>query len=173
MKFPTKTDRARIKLMFLAVILWMPLQYLVTARYGEPYPALAMPSFAGTLIDRGGNIRIANVGCKVLLRSGAVAWTSAYDLLSEAPSAYHDLIMTHMFGPAPTKPPALRAGRFTALLFTGRILGRYRQAQKKLDPQTKDWLRSRMEALYPSQRVTEVTFVWYAQIFNLKQVPPT
>jgi hypothetical protein len=170
MKVPIESS-VRIRALFLALMLWMAIQYLITARYGEPYPALAMPSFAGTLTDRNGNTRIQNVKCKVLFRDGGEAWTSEYDLLSQAPSAYHDAIMRHMFGPVPTDPPRLPR-RLTALLFPGRFLSRYREAQQELDSQTRLWLKRRMQALYPSQTVTAVTFVWYADIFNLQQVQP-
>ena len=170
MKLPTGVHGVRIKLLFLAFILWMPVQHLITARYGEPYPALVMPSFAGTRSDGNGNIRITNVKCKVVFRDGRVSWTSEYDLLSQAPSAYHDAIMRHMFSPVLADPPTPPVG-LRALLFPGRFLSRYRQTRKELGPQTKHWLSRRMKALYPSQTVTAVIFLWYTDIFNLKQVP--
>jgi hypothetical protein len=170
MKVAIQTRNFSIRLLFIILILWMPLQYAITARYGEPYPALVMPSFAGTRTDRNGNIRIMNVKCKVLFRDGRVAWTSEYDLLSEVPSAYHDAIMRHMFGPI-VKAPEPSPHRIAVLLSPGRVLSRYREAHKELDPQTKQWLKRRVMALYPSQTVTALSFVWYIDIFNLKQVP--
>ena len=170
MRLPIDTHGVGVKLLFLAFILWMPVQHLITARYGEPYPALVMPSFAGTRSDRNGNIRITNVKCKVLFRGGRVSWTSEYDLLSQAPSAYHDVIMRHMFGPVPADSSAPPLG-LTALLFPGRFLSRYRETQKDLGPQTKHWLNRRMKVLYPSQTVTAIIFLWYTDTFNPKQVP--
>jgi hypothetical protein len=168
MKPQTEPHRTEIPLLFVLVLLWMPAQYLISARYGEPYPALVMPGFGGTLAGEDGKIHITNVTCKVLFRDGAAAWVSAYDLLAQAPSAYHNVIMSHMFGPAKPRPsPSWVALR----LFPGRVLSRLREAQTEPDPQTKEWLSQRVQALFPSQTPSTVTFVWYVETFDPKQVP--
>ena len=161
----------KVRLLFAAVILWQPLQYFITARYGEPYPALRLPPFSGTMQDQQGNIRFRNVKCKVTFQDGSVGWTSAFDLLAQAPSSHHGAIMNHMFGPpepldteAHDSPSSLKAR-----LFPGRTLSRLRQGQKELDPQTKEWLQHRMQDLYPSKKVTAVAFVWYENTFRVNE----
>lgn len=171
MGVPDKTIAAKVRLLFAALILWQPLQYFVRARYGEPYPALILPSFSGTLQDREGNIRFRDVKCKVFFQDGGVSWLSSYDLLSQAPSSHHGAIMNHMFGPADTEAYGPRSS-LKARLFPGRALSHIRQAEKELDPQTEEWLKRRLQDLYPSTRVTEVAFVWTDNIFRVMQTPP-
>jgi hypothetical protein len=161
-----------IRLLFAAVILWQPIQYLIAVRFGEPYPALIMPAFAGTLVDREGNIRFGDVKCKVLLQDGRTTLLSAYDLLSVAPSAHHGAIMAHMFSPPAPPIDPWPAGSLKARLFPGRALSRIRKTQNILDPQTKDWLKHRLETIYPGEEPESITFVWYEDVFNVKQVPP-
>lgn len=163
----------RIKLLFAVVILWQFLQLGVTRRFGEPYPALTMPSFAGTMVDRDGNIRLTNVKCKVSFKDGRVEWLTAHELLSEAPGSNRMPIMGHMFSRPPAVaepwPPRTLKGR----LFPGRALARARQTQQELDPETKGWLKDRTKAIYPSQEPTVVTFIWYESVFNTNQASLT
>lgn len=107
---------ARIKFLFAGLILWLPLQYVIAARFGEPYPALVMPSFPGTMADPSGNIRFRNVRCKISFRNGDVGWVSTRDLLAQAPSSHHGAIMEHMFG-----PPSGAVGRDSSRGLTARL----------------------------------------------------
>jgi hypothetical protein len=163
---PNKLTATRVRLLFAALILWQPFQYFITAKYGEPYPALILPPFSGTMQDQDGNIRFRNVNCKVTFQDGGVGWTSAYALLAQAPSSQHGAIMNHMFGPP--DPEAHESGSsLKARLFPGRAISHLRQSQKKLDPQTEEWLQRRMQELYPSRTVTAVAFVWYDDTFRI------
>jgi len=161
-----------VKLLFAAVILWQPLQYFVTVKFGEPYPALIMPGFAGTLVDAQSNIRFGDVKCKVLLENGQVVWLTAYALLAEAPSAHHGAIMAHMFGPPAAIADQWPPRSLKARLFPGRSLSRLRSSQTELDSQTKQWLKRRLETIYPSQKPMAITFIWYEDVFNVNQAPP-
>jgi hypothetical protein len=163
----------RIKLLFGAVILWQPLQYVVTAKWGEPYPALMMPRFSGTLVDSQGDIRITDVACEIFFRDGQVTWLSAHDLLSQVPSAHQGPIMSHMFSPPPVAADHRSPRDLKARLFPGRALSHIRGTQKDLDSQTRDWLKRRLRDLYPSQEPKAMTFVWYDDVFNVNRVPPT
>jgi len=162
----------KIKLLFAAVILWQPLQYMIAAKFGEPYPALIMPAFAGTMTDGDGNIRLRNVRCKILFQGDEVAWLPAHELLS--PANGHDAaIVSHMFGPSSATANPWPSGSLKARLFPGRALSRARSAQKELDPQTKDWLERRLNNLYPSRRPETITFIWYEDVFNVNQISPS
>jgi len=168
----TPKQKFRIKLLFAAVILWQLPQSIIIARFGEPYPALVMPGFAGTMVDRDGNIRFGNVKCKVLFKDGRVGWVSAYDLLSQAPSSHHGSIMAHMFSPPPVTNDEWQPDSLKARLFPGRALSQIRHAQKELDSQTKEWLKRRLRVLFPSQQPYLVSFVWYNDVFNVNQRSP-
>jgi hypothetical protein len=162
---------SRIKLLFAVVILWQLLQSGITAKFGEPYPALAMPGFAGTMVDRDGNIRFGNVKCKVRFQDGHVGWVTAHDLLSRAPDSNRIPIMAHMFNQPPVTADQWPPHSLKARLFPGRALSRVRNTQRELDPQTKEWLKRRIQVLYPSQEPEVVTFIWYENVFNVNQVP--
>jgi len=164
--------RAKIRLLFAVVILLQPVQYLVASRFGEPYPAFMMPGFSGTMTDRDGTVRLTNVKCKVDFRDGRVEWLSANDLLAQAPDSYRMSIMFHMFSLPPASGAEWQPPAFEARLFPGLAFARARQAQQELDPETKEWLKTRMETLYPSRKVEAVTFVWYEIIFSANQTSP-
>jgi len=164
--------KSTIRLLFAAVILWQIPQYIITARFREPYPALSMPDFSGTLADRNGNIRLRNVKCKVLFQGGGLAWVSPHTLLSQAPDSHRALIMTHMFSPPAATPDQVPLRTLKAQLFPGWILSSIRGQEKGLDPQTKEWLKRRLQVLYPSATPQAITFVWYEDVFNVSQVPP-
>ena len=161
-----------IKLVFAAVLLWQIPQYVITAKFGEPYPALSMPSFTGTLTDASGNIRFASVKCEVFFESGRLAWVSPHALLSQVPDSSRYPIMAHMFSPPPAAANQVQTQTLKALLFPGRTLSRIRGQQKEVDPQTKAWLMRRLQVLYPSEIPKAATFVWYQHVFNVNHVPP-
>jgi hypothetical protein len=162
----------RIKLLFAAVIIWQILQLGVTRRFGEPYPALAMPSFAGTMVDRDGNIRLTNVKCKVSFKDGRVEWLTAHELLSDAPGSNRMPIMGHMFSQPPAVAEPWPPSTLKARLLPGRALARARQTQQELDPETKGWLKNRTKAIYPLQEPVVVTFIWYESVVSTNQASP-
>ena len=61
-----RSSQFRIKILFLAFILWQPLQYAFRAKFGEAYPMLQLPDFHGTLTDCAGNIELGDVDAEVL-----------------------------------------------------------------------------------------------------------
>jgi len=165
----TKMQRRKnaIRLLFATVILSQLAEYMIRSKYGEPYPALNMPSFAGTLTDLDGNVRFTNVKCKVLFRDGHVAWASVADLMPEAPSPHRDPIVSHMFGLPSPNPQSVVLGTLKARVFPGKVAARARDRQKELDPHTKAWLRQRLQSLYPSEAPVAIAFIWYENVFNV------
>ena len=164
---------SRIKLLFAAAILVQPLQYVFTARFGEPYPALTMPSFAGTFADKEGNIRFTNVKCEVLFHDGQTRWFTPDDLLPAVPLSHRFPIMSYMFGPPSAMSQPWAPGSLKARLFPGWNLSRSRNGQTELDPVTTNWLKRRVYDLYPSREPETVIFVWYEYVFNARQVSPS
>jgi len=92
--------------------------------------------------------------------------------LSQAPDSHRSVIMAHMFSPPPDNPDQVPLHSLKARLIPGRILGHIHGQQKDLDPQTRAWLKRRLQVLYPSEVLKVVTFVWYEEVFNVNQVPP-
>jgi hypothetical protein len=162
--------RAGIKLLFAAVFLWQLLQLGIARKYGELYPGLVMPAFAGTMVDRNGNIRLTDVKCTVSFRDGHLEWLSAQELLPETPDSNRLPIMVHMFSPPPTLADKWPADTLKGRLLRGRALARARHTQKELDPETMGWLKTRVEAIYPGQEAASVTFIWYDSIFSAERV---
>jgi hypothetical protein len=160
-----------VKLLFASVVSWQILQSFVTVRFEEPYPALTMPDFKGTMADHDGNIRFSDVKCRVVFRDGDVDWASTHDLLSAAPDSNRSLIMAHMFSPPSTTAAPIAVRSPKARWFPGRALSRERGAQKELDSQTKEWLKTRLQELYPLQVPEMATFIWYEEVFNVNRVP--
>lgn len=165
-------SRTHVKLLFAALIFWQILQGAISAKFGEPYPALLMPGFGGTLTDRDGNIRFGNVKCKVVFQDDSAGWVSTSDLLSEVSSAHRSAILKQMFSPPPSAPELWPPHSLKARLFPGRALSRVRNAQKTLDSETKEWLQMRIEALCSSKRPRVVTFIWYEEVFNVNRASP-
>jgi hypothetical protein len=158
-----------IKSLFLAVILWQLPQIAITARFGEPYPALTMPSFAGTLADQNGNIRLRDVKCQIWFRDGSVRWTSPHGLLSQVPDSTRAPIMAHMFSPVPAGVEPPPPNTLKARLFPGKALSKLRGKQKELDFETKKWLLERIAVLYPAAKPVAISFVWYDDVFNVNR----
>jgi hypothetical protein len=161
--------RTAIKWLFAVVVLSQPLQYLLVSKFGEPYPALMMPQFAGTLTDANGNIRTRTVEARVLFEDNSTESVSINKLLFPAPVSHQDAILEYVFG-VPTqsnsRPPSSTSlsQRIKSTLFPGLVVkyAKYaRRSQENADPQTIVWLRKRLQDLYPSRNAKTVIFTWY------------
>jgi hypothetical protein len=165
-------SKRNVKVLFGALIIWEILQYAIAAKFGEPYPALIMPGFSGTLVDREGNIRTTNVKCEVRFQDGSRALLSPQVLLAAAPTSNRLPIMAQMFsepaGAAEPWPPTT----FKARLSRGRTLSRVRHTQKQLDGQTLQWLKQRFHDIFPARDVVAATFLWYEDVFNVTGASP-
>jgi hypothetical protein len=158
-----------IKLLFAAVILWQPVQYALVPRFGEAYPLLQLPQFSGTMNDADGNIRLDTVAVEVLFADNSTTRFSQHVLLSPVPSAFHDSIMKHMFGPVSGRavtPVNGRWQRTKAFLFPGLLAARARDTATEIDPDTKAWLHRRILELYPAKEPAKVSFVWQTDVYH-------
>lgn len=158
-----------IKLLFAAVILWQPVQYAFVSKFGEAYPMLQLPPFRGTLNDAAGNIRLDAVAIDVLFTDGSGARFPQYALLSQVPSAFHEAIMKHMFGPVDGRsatPVNSRWQQVKAFAFPGLLAARARTASSETDSDTKAWLRRRITELFPGKEPVDVRFVWQTDVYH-------
>jgi hypothetical protein len=164
-----KKAAVRVKILFAAVILWQPMQYIFVSRFGEAYPFLQLPSFRGTLTDDAGNIRFEAVDIKVSFKDGAKSKIKSDALLAQVLSPYRQPIMSHMFGPGGlASAPAgnSRWQRTKTLLFPGFVASRARTTGADVDPETRRWLRNRLLVLFPSKQPTTVTFLWRTDTYH-------
>jgi hypothetical protein len=168
-------SKFRIKLLFLAVIFWQPVQYAFEVRFGEAYPLLQLPKFRGTLTDRAGNLPLDTVEIEVSFADGAGITVPPEALLSQVPSAYRQPILTRMFG-RPIQPVATKNNWWQGAkvsLFPGYVASRARSAHAEVDAETRRWIEKRLLVLYPDRRASKVRFLWSTDIYHTAAFPIT
>ncbi|HKQ60101.1 MAG TPA: hypothetical protein VJS92_02375 [Candidatus Polarisedimenticolaceae bacterium] len=158
-----------MRALFALVVALQPVQYLFIAQFGEPYPALTMPRFAGTLTDERGDIRARNVIAEVRFDDGGTAELSYDRLLAEAPVSHRDRIMEFVF--APRGAPSASVSAWKRRFLPG-LAARYEGPTRPTpDPRTVAWLGERLGALFPGRRARGVTFRWFFEIYHTRSVP--
>jgi len=163
-----------IPLVFALVVVLLPAQYWFasTNPWGEPYPALLMPSFAGTGTDGHGLPSGESVTIVVSFEDGTVESVPLRTLLARAPSGQIMAIAHIALKPkppppldSPTSPSSLR-GFLKRHVLPGLPL---RMARMNYwagpDPLTVEWLRTRMRELFPGRRATRVAADWYVDTY--------
>ena len=165
---PSSVNKTAVKWLFAAVLAAQPLQYAIAYRYGEPYPALMMPRFTGTLTDAGGLIRIQNVEAQVEFQDHSVAQVSPADLVAAAPVSQRDSILYENFGPLPDGAALPRsaglAGRVKDSLLPGLAIRKAKSGHHIPDSRTREWLKQRLQAIYRSRVPAKITFVWFNEV---------
>jgi len=170
--------RSAIVWLFAAAILAQPLQYVIVSRLGEPYPALTMPQFAGTMTDANGRVRTRTVEAEVTFDDASVEWVSMGSLLAQAPLSHRPAIARFVFGVRDTlasaTPPSATnlKQRIKRALFPG-LVAKYRLLeQTTADPRTVQWLERRLRTLYPAKRPLNANFHWYDDAYQLGTKSP-
>jgi hypothetical protein len=167
--------RAAVYSVVAFLIVLQPLQYLFIARFGEPYPALTMPQFAGTMTDSSGAIRIVTVAGRVSFDDNSTEWISTDTLLSRAPVSHRTLMMDFAFGPPRANAASVKSSSgLIASLKTSRLLpglvAKYKRSDRTQsdppDPRTREWLKLRLHDLYPSRNATAISFIWYQELYR-------
>jgi hypothetical protein len=172
---PSHGSTFHVKLLFLAVIIWQPIQYAFEAKFGEAYPLLQLPKFRGTLTDRAGDLSLDTVKIEVSFADGAAITVPPEALLSQVPSAYRQAILTRMFGP-PIQRVATKDDswhRAKAFLFPGYVASRARSAHPEVDAETRRWIEKRLLVLYPDRRASKVRFLWNTDNYHTAASPIT
>lgn len=163
--------RAAIKWLFAAVLLYMPLQYVIVAEFGEPYPALTMPPFSGTVTDANGVMRAPTVEVRVLCDDDSTVWISKDSLLADAPGSHRDAITYSMFSPVRPAKAAVVPGnglkqRIKKAVLPGLVWRYEKVASSNPDPRTIEWLKRRLRELVPGRVPKSATFVWYSESYR-------
>ena len=164
-------SRSSVKRLFAAILVLLGLHYVFIARYGEPYPAVTMPAFAGTNAEPDGSSRWVTVIARVRFADGSTAELLPRELLAEAPTSHRMSIMRRQFDvppEPPAHPPAPSFGReLRRRLFPIERIRYERRFVQYTRPETQEWLRRRLGALYPHREPALVTFVWSEQSARL------
>lgn len=169
---PQKKRVALIRLLFVAALLTQVIQYVFVWKFGEPYPALTMPSFAGVLTDERGNLSLTGASCQIAFADGTSTSLAIYDLFSQAPSAYHDAMVTHLFS-IPDSESKANSPSFKGLkyrFFPALAINRTRRANaaSTVDPLTRKWLSWRLNAEYRPRAISSVAFIWHTDTFDIQ-----
>lgn len=175
---PAIPHRSAIIWLFVAAVLAQPVQYVVISRLGEPYPALTMPQFAGTMTDSIGRVTTRAVEAVVAFDDASVETVSMGSLLAQAPVSHRPAIARFVFGvrdtvarTTPPEPTGLKQ-RLKRALLPG-LVAKYRLLeQPTADPRTVQWLGQRLHALYPSKRPIRASFHWYDDAYQLGAQSP-
>jgi hypothetical protein len=172
-RLAVRRRRNAVLLLFLAVIGAAALQEVFILQFGEPYPALRMPSFRGTL-GAGDKVVLRDVEVVIGFADGGTEQLSPHQLLAEAPDPLRMLMMSANFRPgaerpshSPQPPPAGGVKRFVLRLVPGYTLANRRWQEKEAPPPTRRWLRRRLAALHPGRTPVAVDFRWYDDTYSL------
>jgi hypothetical protein len=110
----------------------------VRAGHAEPYPALMMPAFPGTRTAADGSIGVGSVEIAARFRDGATSPLPMRTLLDPMPSA---TMMTVVEWALRCQPPVAS--------------------------ETRQWLRTRLDALYPLKHTTGVDVRWFNDSYRV------
>lgn len=161
----------KIRILFLSILLIFPFQLLFVYFFGEPYPALMMPAFAGTEGAKAdGSFESTRTDILIHFTDGQTEQVSQQTLLANIPDSHHGAIMRVMFRPtgeSQTSSDDLSGD--TALerfiqtyIVPGYVITQQRDAfETETHTETKQWLKQRIHELYPHQTPHAVEFIYY------------
>jgi len=175
--------RWRIRAAFVALPLLVLLQHVVTESAEEPYPAVQLPAFGGSVPDADGKAQLTLPHLTVAFRDGGTA-SLAQDVLLADVRTLRLAVMKRLFyqgrdatGHVTSAP---LSGEWQRIL-RGAPAGRtYDGASRPVtdDPGFRSWLRSRLLQLYPGRVPTSLTVRWVRTTYSLpdgvrvEQQPP-
>lgn len=148
----------RVRLIFVVTIALLAAQTFFISRYGEPYPALTMPTFQGHGSYHEGRIRVIQHDA-VFVAGGETFSFPWKVLLEEIPISFHGDIAQLLFrfrNPAAPAPMTGRWGRLRDALFPG-YAGRRTSCELPENVESlRSWLHGRGEALVPGRQLSRV-----------------
>jgi hypothetical protein len=155
----------RTRIILVVAIVLLVAQNLFMIRFGEPYPAIMLPGFAGSRGYKDGSVKVARYET-VFVADGEEFPFSPKVLLSEFPDSHHGAIAKSF-----TPPKQLRAkpqvGPILEAIFPGYTAWSEFQDSSANGASLKDWLRSRGRVLVPGRTVSRVEFRWFHEIVRV------
>jgi hypothetical protein len=146
-----------VRLTFVGIALAYVVQYFVVMSYGEPYPALMMPTFRGTGGYHDGKVRIKRMEAVFVTAEGDSSAFSRRDLLSEFPVSFHQTIANTFLAPL---PEAART-RARIPILPGLRAGEWNRTSAANLASLRAWLLARGRTLLPGRSLERVELRWY------------
>jgi hypothetical protein len=141
-------------------------------RIGEPYPAIGLPAFGGTVLDHNGEQHVLAPRMTVAFADGTQAPLS-HDTLFADVRTLHLTIARRVFLEGRTADGAVRRQQRSGLvdlLVHGAPPGRtyaVRGRPVTQDPGFLSWLRGRLAAIYPGETAVALQVRWVIARYDL------
>ena len=166
----TPVVTTRVRLVFVAAVALFAAQSHFIHRFGEPYPAIVMPGFAGSGGYRDGVVEIDRFEA-VFVAEGEEYSFPPKVLLEEFPVSHHGAIASTSLTPRNDLPqPVPRASR-SARLRDAIFPGYAARAASRNSPDSlaslQEWLSGRARVLVPGRQVARVEIRWFKETIGL------
>lgn len=155
--------------------------YYFAQRFGEPYPWLIMPDFAGDRRGADGNFAASRVGVVVAFADGGKETLSLGELFHPSPDATASRIYADLIRPKPTNqrtreeilgtPETSRFYYLKRYVQPGIVARKFNERPATPHPETVDWLSDRVAALFPDRAAAELRFERTVTRFDSKGAP--
>jgi hypothetical protein len=162
--------RILIYFVLVAIFAFCLLQWHITNRLGEPYPAIAMPGFHGSGGYRDGQIHRVRTAAFFFFADGGSASFTQRQLLDEFPPSYDWFISCAILSPpregeALRDEPAQRQG-LRDLLLPGLHAGSINRMTWANRESLRVWLTDRSQALAPGRCADRFEMRWYLDTYT-------
>ncbi len=155
----------RVRLVYCSVLMLLAGQSLFIRYFGEPYPALKMPTFSGSGGYEDGRFKFSRYDAVFLAEGKEYSFPQSV-LLAEFPAGYQGTISQKSLRPPSSKTAVSSTGmlkRIRDTVFPG-------NADRSQSPENKaslqDWLRRRGQVLVPNKKVSRVEFRWFTETWS-------
>ena len=163
---PSNAGSRRVRIIFLSAFALFAAQCWFIKTYGEPYPAIVMPTFVGAGGYSDGEVTFQGYEAVFLAEGREYSFTPA-QLLAEFPDSYHRDIAYHALrslqGSPAKAPRTTRMARLRDQIFPGYGATRGPPIDGENAASLREWLRNRARQLVPDHSVSSVEIRWYQE----------
>jgi hypothetical protein len=156
---------SRVRAVFVAVIALLGAQCLFVRFLGEPYPAVAMPTFSGSGGYRDGAIELLRYDAVFVADDGKEFSFGPNVLLAEFPDGHRAAIAANALRPRdeslPTSAPGSRVRRIRDAIFPGFAAGNLKRNSPENQGSLEHWLGGRAQTLVPGRTIARAEIRWY------------
>jgi hypothetical protein len=154
----------RVRAVFAVIVGLLAVQCAVVHFFGEPYPALTMPTFSGSGGYRDSAVEMTRYNA-VFISAGQEFSFTPNQLLAEFPDGHRAAIAANALRPTSNALPgptnASRIRRIQATIFPGFAAGNLSRNSAANKASLQTWLRGRAENLVPGRPVSRAEIRWY------------
>ena len=161
------SQKALIRWLFLVVAIMLPLQYFVSKRFEEPYPAIILPGFGGISGYSGDYFQYEQPEIVFVSFDGQEKAFSQGQLLSPFPDSHHQKIMHQSFHFSLDENEPLsgtypkRVKRKLNRIFPHFKTGFLNRMARENQESVRIWLKDRSRLLVPEMNIASVEVRWY------------